>query len=59
MAIEIQSCINSKTAAGGTAHTNVDGTLKESLKVIGAYEARLRSLYERIPDFDLIVLEYI
>jgi argininosuccinate lyase len=58
-AIEMQSCINAKTAAGGTSQTNVDGALKESIKVIGAFEARLKNLNERIPDFDLIVSEYI
>ena len=58
-AIEMENCINAKTAAGGTSRTNVDNKIKESLKVIGTYKARLRSLYERIPDFDLIVSEYI
>jgi argininosuccinate lyase len=58
-AIEMNSCIDAKIAAGGTSHKNVDGKLKESLKVIGAFETRLKSLYERIPDFDFIVSEYI
>jgi argininosuccinate lyase len=57
-AIEMVSCINAKTAAGGTSVKNVELKLKESLKVIGAYEARLKSLYGRIPDFELIVSEY-
>jgi argininosuccinate lyase len=59
MAIEMQSCINAKTASGGTSVKNVEGRLKESLKVIGAYEARLKNLYVRIPDFELILSEYI
>ena len=58
-AIQMESCINAKTAVGGTAQKNVDSKLKESLKVIGDYEARLKSLFERIPDFELIVSEYI
>jgi argininosuccinate lyase len=58
-AIEMQSCINAKTAAGGTSRKNVDGKLKESLKVIDAFETRLKSIYERIPDFELIISEYI
>jgi argininosuccinate lyase len=58
-AIEIQSCINSKTASGGTSVKNVESKLKESLKAVCDYEARLKSLYDRIPDFELIVLEYI
>ena len=58
-AIEMESCINAKKAAGGTSVKNVDLKLKESLKVIGAYETRLKSLYERIPDFELIVSEYL
>ena len=57
--IEMESCINAKTAAGGTAQTNVDSKLKESKKIIRDLEVRLKSLYERIPDFDLIVSEYI
>lgn len=57
-AIQMESCIDAKTAAGGTAQKNVDSKLKESRKVIDAYEKRLKSLYERIPDFDLIVSEY-
>jgi argininosuccinate lyase len=58
-AVEVKSCINAKTAAGGTSVKNVERKLKESLKVIGTYEVRLKSLYERIPDFELIVSEYI
>jgi argininosuccinate lyase len=58
-AIEMQSCIDAKAAAGGTSVKNVELKLKESLKVIGAYEGRLKSLYERIPDFELIISEYI
>jgi argininosuccinate lyase len=58
-AIKMENCINAKTAAGGTSHKNVERKLKESRKVIGAFEVRLKSIYERIPDFDLIVSEYI
>ena len=58
-AIQMESCLNAKTAAGGTSQKNVDSKLKESLKAIGAYEARLNSLYERIPDFESILSEYI
>ena len=58
-AIELQNCINAKTAAGGTSQKNVDSKLEESRELIGAFETRLKSLYERIPDFDFIVSEYI
>ncbi len=58
-AIKIKSCINSKVTGSGTSPRSVEIRLDEKKEQMDMYASQIKSLQERIPDFDSIVSAYL
>jgi argininosuccinate lyase len=58
-AIEIKSCISSKSTDCGTSLESVKNNIRKSKKAITVFEKQVQNLGSRIPDFSEIIKNYL